>query len=134
MDQFTQPSTRVVQALEVIEKDAHNAELRIKTTDEASSLLWSAQWLDEHREYAVTGIRLDMTSNPDDENDCTTTLIVDLHLANSRAPRRFGPWVQGVPTLHYPPHHNERQASTSAKQLEELTAALERVAFHLGDR
>lgn len=135
MDQSPQPSNRVVQALEVIEKGGDNAELRIKTDDEASSLLWAAQWLDEHREFSVVGIRLDTESSADVEDDCTATLIIELWRVNTRAPRRFGPWAQGVPTLHYAPHHNDdERPSPTTKKLDELTAALERVAMHLGDR
>jgi len=74
-----------------------NGELRVISDDEAASLLWAAQWLDEHREYMVTAIRLDDTADPDDEDDTTTTLVIALHHANEHEPGRLGPWPHGVP-------------------------------------
>ena len=62
-------------------------------------MLWAAQWLDEHREYAVTAIRLDDTADPDDEKDATTTLVLTLHRANEHQPGQLGPWPHGVPPL-----------------------------------
>ncbi len=62
--------------------------------------LWAAQWLDEHREYAVTGIRLDRSSDvSDDDASATTTLVVTLDLANEPAPAQLGPWFHGVPPV-----------------------------------
>jgi hypothetical protein len=95
-DQSPPPQLR--QAFRYLESDTHNAELHVTTEDEAGSLLWAAQWLDEHREYSVTGIRLDYGSNRDDE-DCTTTVVVSLHRAHTRRPARLGPWVRAVPPL-----------------------------------
>lgn len=76
-----------------------NAELQVKSDDEAASLLWAAQWLDEHREYMVTAIRLEDWSDPDDEEDSTTTVVIDVHHANEHQPGRLGPWPHGVPPL-----------------------------------
>ncbi len=86
------------QALQLFKHDEMNAELWVSTVDEAASLLWAAQWLDEHREYSATAIRLD-TSNPDQEATGVTTLVVTLHLSNEHEPARFGPWSHGVPPL-----------------------------------
>ena len=76
-----------------------DAELHVISDDEAASLLWAAQWLDEHREYAVTGIRLDDTADPDDEEDVTTTLVLTLDRAYEHQPGKLGPWPHGVPPL-----------------------------------
>ena len=69
-----------------------DAELHVISDDEAASLLWAAQWLDEHREYAVTAVRLDDTADPDDEEDVTTTLVLTLTepTNTSRANSIFG--------------------------------------------
>ena len=90
---------RVKQGIQFIETNEPNAELHVISEDEASSLLWAAQWLDEHREYAMTAIRLDESSDPDDEEDMTTTLILTLNRAYERQPSRLGPWPHGVPPL-----------------------------------
>jgi len=55
---------RVRQGIQFIELDELNAELHVINDDEAASLLWVAQRLDEHREYAVTAVRLDDTADP----------------------------------------------------------------------
>ena len=86
------------QALQVIKHDEVNAELRVTTVDEAASLLWAAQWLDEHREYSATDIHLDTTYSSEDAAG-TTTLVVRLHLFNEHEPARLGPWSHGVPPL-----------------------------------
>jgi hypothetical protein len=88
---------RVTQGIRLVEHDEHNAELQVIGDDEPASLLWAAQWLDEHREFAVTAIRLDDTADPDDEEDVTTTLVVTLDRAYERQPGRLGPWPHGVP-------------------------------------
>ncbi len=91
-------STPPEQALQVFKHDEMNAELRVTTVDEAASLLWAAQWLDEHREYTATAIRLDASNHGQDATGATT-LAVTLHLANEHEPARFGPWSHGVPPL-----------------------------------
>src|SRR6266568_7668474 len=58
---------RIRPSIQLVQHDELNAELSVISDDEAASLLWAAQWLDEHREYAVTAIRLDDTTDPDDE-------------------------------------------------------------------
>jgi hypothetical protein len=90
---------RVRQGIQFIQLDELNAELRVVSDDEAASLLWAAQWLDEHREYAVTAVRLDDTADPHDEDDSTTTLVITLDHAYQRQPGRLGPWPHGVPPL-----------------------------------
>lgn len=71
------PPPLLWQAIRFLESDTHNAELHVTTEDKAGTLLWAVQWLDEHREYSVTGIRLDYSANRDDE-DGTTTVTVSL--------------------------------------------------------
>lgn len=95
------PKPYLHQALQVFKHDDMNAELRVTTDEEAASLLWAAQWLDEHREYGVTDIRLDRSEeDADDDNaPATTTLVVSLHLFNEHEPARFGPWSHGVPPV-----------------------------------
>ena len=88
---------RVRHSLQFIEHDELNAELHVIFEDEASALLWAAQWLDEHREYTMTAIRLDDTADPNDEHDITATLVVTLHQAYGHEPGRLGPWPHGAP-------------------------------------
>src|SRR5438552_3958146 len=90
---------RIRQGIQLVQHDELNAELSVISEDEAASLLWAAQWLDEHREFAVTAIRLDNTADPDDEDDVTTTVVITLHRANEHEPGRLGPWPHGVPHL-----------------------------------
>ncbi len=92
-------ASRVRHSIQFIEHDQMNGELRVVSDDEAASLLWAAQWLDEHRECTVTAIRLEDTSNPDDDRDSTTAVIVTVNLANEHEPGRLGPWPHGVPPL-----------------------------------
>jgi hypothetical protein len=73
---------RIRQGIQLVQHDELNAELNVVSEDEAASLLWAAQWLDEHREFAVTAIRLDNTADPNDEDDVTTTVAITLHRAN----------------------------------------------------
>ena len=91
--------SRVRQSIQLIQHDELNAELHVISDDEAASLLWAAQWLDEHREYAVTAISLEDTADPDDEEDVTTTLALSLDRAYEHQPGRLGPWPHGVPPL-----------------------------------
>jgi hypothetical protein len=93
------PKPYVHQALQVLKHDEMNAELRVTTVDEAASLLWAAQWLDEHREYGVTEVRLDNPSNIDDDEPGTSTLVIRLHMFSEPEPARFGPWNHGVPPI-----------------------------------
>src|SRR5712692_3023597 len=89
----------VAQALQVIKHGEYDVELRVVSDDEAASLLWAAQWLDEHREYSVTAICLNFGTADDDVADAATTLVVTLHLANEHSPGILGPWPHGVPSI-----------------------------------
>ena len=82
------PHPRIRQALQFIQHDEMNGELQVISSDEAASLLWAAQWLDEHREYFVTAIELKYppADEVDDDDDSTSTLVVILHLANEHVP------------------------------------------------
>jgi phage protein D len=88
---------RVRESIQFIQHDEVNAELHVVFEDDAAALLWAAQWLDEHREYTMTAIRLDHTADPDDEHDVTATLVVSLHQFGGHGPGRLGPWPHGVP-------------------------------------
>jgi hypothetical protein len=90
------PRPYVAQALQVLKHGEYQAELRVTSDDEAASLLWAAQWLDEHREYSVTGMQLKFSEAADDDAHVTTTLIVMLDLANEPSPGKLGPWPRGV--------------------------------------
>jgi hypothetical protein len=92
-------SSRPDQALQVFKRGDEEAELRVTSVDEAASLLWAAQWLDEHREYTVTDVRLEGLHSADDGQAGITTLVIALYLANEPEPSRFGPWVHGVPPI-----------------------------------
>ena len=48
---------RIKQGIQFVQTDQINGELRIIGEDDAASLLWAAQWLDEHREYIITAMR-----------------------------------------------------------------------------
>lgn len=92
------PHPFTLEALRVIKQGPLQAELRVTTSDEAASLLWAAQWLDEHREYSVTAIHLDTHRTADaPDDDTTTTLVIALHLVNEPMPGHLGPWAHGVP-------------------------------------
>lgn len=90
---------RIRQGVQFMQYNELDAELHVISDDEAASLLWAAQWLDEHREYAVTAVRLDDTADPDDEEDVTTTLVLTLDRAYEHQPGKLGPWPHGVPPL-----------------------------------
>lgn len=92
-------SRRPHQALQVFKHNDLNAELQVTTVDEAASLMWAAQWLDEHREYTVTDIKLEQTEYHDDNDPGTTTIVIALHLANMHEPGQLGPWTHGVPPI-----------------------------------
>lgn len=89
---------RVRQGIQPIQLYELNAELHVIGDDEAASLLWAAQWLDEHREYALGVIRL-ADAAPDDEENVTTTLVLTLDRAYEQQPGHLGPWPHGVPPL-----------------------------------
>jgi hypothetical protein len=88
---------RIRHSIQFIKQNELDAELHVVGDDEAASLLWAAQWLDEHREYAMTAIRLDDTADPNNADDDTTTLVLTLDHAYERQPGHLGPWPHGVP-------------------------------------
>jgi hypothetical protein len=99
MRDISRPVVR--QSIQFTQLDSMNAELRVTSEDDAATLLWAAQWLDEHRQFAIAGTRIEHAA-PDDEDDITITLVVSLHEAYSHEPSRFGPWSHGVPPIGPP--------------------------------
>ena len=85
------------ESIQFTQLDSLNGELRVKSEDDTAILLWAAQWLDEHRQFAISGVHLEH-ADPDDEDDTALTLVVSLHEAYGREPSRFGPWPHGVPS------------------------------------
>ena len=94
-----EPSRHARQALQVFKHDEQNAELHVTSSDEAASLLWAAQWLDEHREYSATAIELRSPADGQEDEWGSTTLVVTMHLFNEHEPARFGPWPHAVPPM-----------------------------------
>jgi hypothetical protein len=95
---------RVKQGIQFIQTDQINGELRIVGEDDAASLLWAAQWLDEHREYIVTAMRFEQSADPDDEADLTATVVISVtHVGTApdgkKLPGLLGPWPHGVPPV-----------------------------------
>ena len=95
---------RIKQGIQFIQTDQINGELRIIGEDDAASLLWAAQWLDEHREYMITDMRFEHSANPDDETDITATVTISLtHVGSApdgkKLPGLLGPWPHGVPPV-----------------------------------
>ena len=94
---------RIKQGIQFVQTDQINGELRIIGEDDAASLLWAAQWLDEHREYIITAMRFENSANPD-EADLTATVTISLtHAGNApdgkKLPGLLGPWQHGVPPV-----------------------------------
>jgi hypothetical protein len=95
---------RIKQGIQFIQTDQINGELRVIGEDDAASLLWAAQWLDEHREYIITAIQFENSANPDDEADLTATVTISLtHVGSApngkKLPGLLGPWPHGVPPV-----------------------------------
>lgn len=97
---------RVRQGIQFTQKDDINGELQVIGDDDAALLLWAAQWLDEHREYMITAIRVEHPAESDDDADDANesiTLVVDLTSAGQPSEEsgkpRFGPWSHGVPPM-----------------------------------
>jgi transcriptional regulator with XRE-family HTH domain len=91
------------QGLQFIQLDQINGELRITGDDDAALLLWAAQWLDEHRDYMITGIRFEHPAQLDGEGDLTATVVIELTSPGTPSPEaarpRLGPWSHGVPPM-----------------------------------
>ena len=94
---------RVRHGIQFVQLDQINSELQVVGDDDAAMFLWAAQWLDEHRGFIVTGVRFDVTADPDDETDLTATMVIGLTHAGEppggREPGRLGPWPHGVPPM-----------------------------------
>jgi len=95
---------RIKQGIQFVQTDQINGELRIIGEDDAASLLWAAQWLDEHREYIITAMRFEHSPSRDDEADLTAAMVISLtHAGNApdgkKLPGLLGPWLHGVPPV-----------------------------------
>jgi transcriptional regulator with XRE-family HTH domain len=92
----------VRQGIQFIQHDQANGELRITGDDDAALLLWGAQWLDEHRDYIITAMRLEHPIHPGGE-EITATLVIELTTPGQPVPEdmrpRLGPWSHGVPPM-----------------------------------
>jgi transcriptional regulator with XRE-family HTH domain len=88
--------------IEFSARDDSNGELRVTGDDDAAVFLWAAAWLDEHRDWTVTGITFRYPAWPGHEG---TTATVVLQLASPGTPSaedmrpRLGPWPHGVPPM-----------------------------------
>ena len=92
---------RVPQAVVVALDGHHSGHLTITDIDHASALLAAAQWLDAHRDYAITSITLASTYStvalglPTDSD--AITLVVELtRCTRHRAAPRLGPWAHAL--------------------------------------
>ena len=94
---------RIKQGIQFVQTDQINGELRIIGEDDAASLLWAAQWLDEHREYIITAMRFENSANPDEAVLTATVTISLTHAGNApdgkKLPGLLGPWQHGVPPV-----------------------------------
>ncbi len=94
---------RVPHGIQFVELDHINGELRVTGDDDAALLLWAAQWLDEHRGVIITAVPFEASSNPDDEDDLTATVVISLNHAgeppDGPEPGRLGPWPHGIPPM-----------------------------------
>lgn len=93
---------RVRHGIEFTAHGEDNGELRITGDDDAALLLWGAQWLDEHRDWIITGIRFQHPVRPGDEG-LTATVVLQLTSPGQPPPDdmrpRLGPWSHGVPPM-----------------------------------
>jgi hypothetical protein len=83
-------------------RDDSNGELRVTGDDDAAVLMWAAAWLDEHRDWTVTGIRFLYPAFPGHEGT-TATVVFELASPGTLPPEdmrpRLGPWHHGVPPM-----------------------------------
>ena len=88
--------------IEFSARDDSNGELRVTGDDDAAVLLWAAAWLDEHRDWVVTGITFRYPAIPGREGT-TTTVVFELASPGTPSPEdmrpRLGPWPHGVPPM-----------------------------------
>jgi hypothetical protein len=95
---------RVRHGIEFTAHDDSNGELRITGDDDAGLLYWGAQWLDEHREWTITGLRFQYPSAPRD-GGMTATVLIELTSPGTLPDGhpdmrpRLGPWSHGVPPM-----------------------------------
>lgn len=107
-DQWRDPETpvfpRVRQGIEFIARDDSNGELRITGDDDAGLLFWGAQWLDEHRDWIITAMRLQHPAIPRGGGTTATVVITlttpgTLPAGHEAMKPRLGPWAHGVPPM-----------------------------------
>jgi transcriptional regulator with XRE-family HTH domain len=104
---------RVRHGIEFSARDDSNGELRVTGDDDAAVLLWAAAWLDEHRDWVVTGITFRYPAVPGHEG---TTGTVVFELASPGTPSledmrpRLGPWAHGVPPMYSRPQTARRMS------------------------
>ena len=68
---------RVRHGIEFSARDDSNGELRVTGDDDAAVLLWAAAWLDEHRDWTITGITFRYPAISGDEGT-TATVVFEL--------------------------------------------------------
>jgi transcriptional regulator with XRE-family HTH domain len=90
---------RVRQGIEFSARDDSNGELRVTGDDDAAVLLWAATWLDEHRDWVITGITFRYPAVPGDKGT-TATVVFELASPGTPSPEdmrpRLGPWPHGI--------------------------------------
>jgi transcriptional regulator with XRE-family HTH domain len=93
---------RVRHGIEFSARGDSNGELRVTGDDDAAVLMWAAAWLDEHRDWIVTGITFRYPAVPGHEGT-TATVVFELTSPGTLPPEdmrpRLGPWPHGVPPM-----------------------------------
>jgi len=95
---------RVRQGIEFTAHGESDGELRITGDDDAGLLYWGAQWLDEHRDWIIEGMRFQHPAVPGDQG-VTATVVIKLTSPGTFPPGhegmkpRLGPWAHGVPPM-----------------------------------
>jgi transcriptional regulator with XRE-family HTH domain len=94
------PRTR--HGIEFSARDDSNGLLQVTGDDDAAVFLWAAAWLDEHRDWTVTGITFRYPAWPGHEGT-TATVLFELAspgiLPAEDMKPRLGPWPHGVPPM-----------------------------------
>src|ERR1700678_4151712 len=97
-----QALSRVLHGIEFSARGDSNGELRVTGDDDAAVLLWAAAWLDEHRDWGITGITFRYPAFPGHEGT-TATVVFELECPGTLPPEdmrpRLGPWPHGVPPM-----------------------------------
>lgn len=90
------------QGIEFITRGDSDGVLRITGDDDAALLLWAAQWLDEHRDWIISGMQFRHPFQPGDRG-LTATVILKLTSPGHPGPEGMrpllGPWPHGVPPM-----------------------------------